>query len=127
MVSSATMAATTANTGTGARKISASTIGIRTTAVAMRLSKGVVLRDSAAPFKIFARIQNFNHRGNEKRKGIWSPCGCLGPLGLRFSVGCRRSLEMRVSVFVIKPAIAALALLILLDAFEQVCTAKIRP
>ena len=34
------MPATTASTGTGARKMSASTIGISTTAVAMRLSKG---------------------------------------------------------------------------------------
>gem|GEM_PF-6732501 len=40
MVRSATTAATTANAGTGARRMSASTIGIRTTAVAMRFSKG---------------------------------------------------------------------------------------
>src|SRR5271169_2230362 len=40
MVSRATMAATAANTGTGARRMSASTIGMRTTAVAMRFNKG---------------------------------------------------------------------------------------
>ena len=44
MVSRATIAATMASTQTGARRISASTIGIRTTAVAMRFSKGNSLR-----------------------------------------------------------------------------------
>ena len=39
MVSSVTTAATTASRGTGARSTSTSTIGIRTTAVAMRFSK----------------------------------------------------------------------------------------
>jgi len=40
MASKATIAATMASIQTGARRISASTIGIKTTAVAMRFNKG---------------------------------------------------------------------------------------
>src|SRR5271168_712746 len=68
MVTSATKAATTANTGTGARKISASTIGISTRAVAMRLSKGKRWAPVGAA-KIFARIQKLNHRGHGGHRG----------------------------------------------------------
>ena len=66
MVSRATIAATMASAQTGARKISASTIGIRTTAVAMRFSKGSSWRLQRSRARhaamILARIADFHHR-----------------------------------------------------------------
>ena len=62
-MSSATTPATTASTGTGARKMSASTIGIRTTAVAMRLSKGSGQRlRYLHEFKILTTEDDRDHR-----------------------------------------------------------------
>ena len=61
MVSKATTAATTARMGTGARNMIASTIGIRTTAVAMRLSKGSEGRAFSRAATILARIEEFHH------------------------------------------------------------------
>jgi hypothetical protein len=37
------------------------------------LSKGSCFAGLSRAVKIFARIQNFNQRGNEKRKGIGVP------------------------------------------------------
>ena len=113
MVSSATTAATIATTGTGARRTSTSTIGIRTTAVAMRLSKG-----------IFVRIQDLTTEGTEVHRGSQVLCETLCPLWLGF---CGERRMLRVCVAVIQPAVAALTLLIFGDAFEQMHTAKIRP
>src|SRR5467141_2508894 len=86
MVSSATNPATVASRGTGARSTSRRTIGIRTTAVAMRFSKGDELL-----------------------------------------VRLRMYLSVRVSVAVVQPTVATLALLVLRDAFEQLQAAEIRP
>ena len=60
IVSSATMPATTANTETGARRISTSTIGISTTAVAIRLIKKMFgLKDGGAIITSAARESVF--------------------------------------------------------------------
>src|SRR5580658_6087023 len=73
MVSSATRAANTATMGTGARRMSASTIGIRTTAVAMRSSKGSWWGRDGCARPIFARTEEFHHRGHKRiTKGAFS-------------------------------------------------------
>src|SRR6202034_2167543 len=126
MVSSATMAATTATTGTGARRMSASTIGIRTTAVAMRLSKGSWWGVMAVPVRSLHEPKNFTTEATKESRRVLSPGGFLCPRWLGFYF-CRRNLKRRVSLAVVQTAVAALSLLIFRNAFEQVHTAEIRP
>ena len=104
MVSSATIPAKMASTGTGARRISSSTTGISTTAVAIRFSKGV--------------LDALKDRAIITRAGT----GAVFFLG---ATQCSGFYEFRGSV--IEAAVAALALLIFRNAFEKVKAAKIRP
>src|SRR5437879_637668 len=102
------MPATMARDHTGALKISTSTIGISTTAVAMRLSKGIVSTGT----------RNYNQM--RALKGFYF-------VYFRSSSGLRFDFFRRVRVVMVKSAIPPLALLILGNSFEQVYAAKIRP
>src|SRR5690348_601798 len=132
MVSNATIPAKIASTGTGARRISSSTTGISTTAVAIRFSKGIfsalkieprIHTDlhgfvrgfpcrSVANSEAFQGTRNYNQSGSRGRvfplctpgSGFYEFCGS-----------------------VIEAAVAALALLIFRNALEKVKAAKIRP
>src|SRR5215469_5651849 len=101
-----------ASTGTGARKMSTSTIGISTTAVAMRFSKRSDLRRESWR-------RNYNQPAPAR-------CFTFGSLR-RLSDSDLEGLGREVRVSVAQPAISPLAFLILCNPFEQMDAAKIRP
>src|SRR5215472_3929859 len=104
MVSSAMTPATMASTGTGARRMSTNTIGISTTAVATRLSKGSVVAGKVGGAIITRGMSEV---------AFSSAYLCVpGGLGFHGFSGCMR-------VMMIKPAVAALPLLVFGNAFEQ--------
>src|ERR1035438_10492843 len=76
-----------------------------------------------APLRSLHESKNLTTEDTEHLVPLRSPC----PLWLRFSFRSRGSLERRVPVTVVQPAIAPLALLVFRDALEQVQPAKIRP
>jgi len=87
-------------------------MGIRTIAVAMRLSKG---------FSYVKGKRNYNHREHRVSQRVLS-CVLLCPLWLSFY-----DFSRVIRVVVVEPAIPPFPLLIFGDSLQQVNAAKIRP
>lgn len=117
MVISATAPARTASTGMGPRRISTSTIGISTTAVAIRFSKGSIQRVEGTRNYNQAETRVVLLRGASPGLGD-DKCVIRGSSFHRFD---------GVHIAVIQSPVSAFPLLILRERFKQMRAAEIRP